>query len=230
MGTGIAPEAGVVVANEPFIGFSEDSRRAVTLAAATVDGGNSPTTQLRRGLVLGYDIGADVWLHASHADVDVSAAAAITAAETADADWASKTFTAALPEIGVSVTVTSGAGDDDDTKIATVLNGDAQFANFFVASVVATRVVITANRTGLLLTVASSLTTAFAAGASNAPVKGKYAVLDDAIASMRDFTGGATAKKRASARTRNFTAKESLLLGITADARQYFRENGIILV
>jgi hypothetical protein len=100
---------------------------------------------------------------------DRNTGAVVTASETADADWKSKTITLTINGREV-VTVTLGAGDDTDAEVKDALNADATFKLWAVASVAGSRVVITSLQTGadVVMKITSNLSTAFGANGTSA--------------------------------------------------------------
>jgi len=65
-----APRRARVVENNPFLDTKNSFKEGATLADSVVDAGNSPTTQLRAGLVVGKNIATGLWHEASDAAAD----------------------------------------------------------------------------------------------------------------------------------------------------------------
>lgn len=215
--------------NEPFLDIRDAIMEAATIHSTTIDADNTPTTQLRRGLVLGYDSASLKFVDAADALVDANTQAVVTASETADTDWDGETITVQEPEFGNSVTVTLAGSDDTDAEVVTALNANHLFTSFATASVSGSRVVITAHKYGTRLEVTSSLSTAFgASGTTSTGTKTKHGILLDPIPSMLGIADAAI-DRRATIVTGNAVVMSANLLGITDAARQWFRDNNIIL-
>lgn len=217
-----------LVENQPFIDIRNARHEAVTLNSATVDSGNTPTTQLRKGLVVG-ERSDGAFIDAEDATVVGNTAASITSAEAVDSDWVSKTLTASIPSEGLTVTVTAGGSDDTAAKYVTLLMADTNFAANFLAVALGSSLVITARRKGIRIEVSSNLSTAFAANASSTGTMTKYGILAASIPSMLGIADAAT-DHNASIITANAIVREANLLNLTAEARQYFAAKGIQLV
>jgi hypothetical protein len=216
---------------DPFIRTDEATIEELTLNAATRDSGATPTTQLRRGLVVGAAADGTYYDGAS-ANVVANVAAVVLSSEAPGAGWQSATITAAIPGIGFAATVALGAADDTIAEVVAALNADAAFASHFVAadSGAADLVQITCLLTGHRILITSSLSTAFgASGTADSGTLTKHGVLREPIRSILgpDDTGRSV---NASVVVRNCTVKESLLTGLTEDARRYFETVGIKLV
>ncbi len=161
--------------------LSWGSEIAVTGASDNVDA-NSPdrTTILRPGNILLKDTATKIYYDDATTG-DPSTQATVTAAVTADASWASKTYTFTVNGVAL-VTVTSGGADDTDAEIAAVFNANAIFAANLVASVVSNRVVVKTLAVGadMQLLVTSSYATAFgASGTAAHGTDGDWVVVTD---------------------------------------------------
>ena len=156
---------------------------AITVDSTVVDTGNglARTTLIRQGLLVVKVTSTGRYIRADTNGGDRSAPPAVTASETADADWASKTIT--LKRNGATVVVvTLGAGDDTDAEVRDALNANAIFAANAVASVASSRVVVTGlvGGAGESIEVVSNLATAFGTyGTSDAGEDADYRVLGD---------------------------------------------------
>ena len=228
MSTTPTQNAAEIVENEPFIDTRNATREAVTLSEDTVDAGNSPTTQLRRGLVLGYDGGLDLWIDAGDATVDAHEQAVVTSVEAPDADWQSMVLTVTID--GVDYEVTAGGGDDTIGEFVTLINDSPVLAPHVIASDSGGDdfLVITSRKSGVRMTVTADLASAFgAAGLTDTAEYTKFGILADPVASMLGIDG-AVEKKRATVITANAVVRGSRLFQMTGAAREFLRNRGIL--
>ena len=217
-----------LVENQPFIDIRNARHEAVTLQSATIDSTNTPTTQLRKGLVVG-ERSDGAFIDAEDATVVANTVASITSAEAVDGDWVSKITTVSIPAEGLSVSITAGGSDDTAAKYVTLLMADTVFEANFLAVALGSNLVISARRKGIRIEVSSTLATAFAASANSTGVQTKYGILAASIPSMLGIADAAT-DHNASIITANAIVREANLLNLTASAREYFAATGIQLV
>lgn len=222
-----------LVENQPFIDLRNARIESVSIDPTTVDATNTPTTQLRRGLVLGYDSAGLNYVDAGDALVDAHTKGTIDSAEAPDGDWDATTLTVAVPGIG-RIVYTLGS----ETAISNLATAIADIND----GPLGTLVFASDNGSGLLrlqsvkegatLSVKSSLATAYAAGANvettNTGSLTKYGILYDPIPSMLGIADSA-ADRNAAIVTANAIVRESDLLGLTTAAREYFAQNNIVL-
>lgn len=217
--------------NEPFIDVRNARYEDVTIASDTIDTNNTPTTQLRKGLIVGEE-SAGTFVDAADAGVTAHANAAITSAEAPDGDWEATTLTVEVIgagriayTLGSLTTVTNLA-----TAIADINNGPLG-ALVFASNNGGGLLTLTAVKPGAVLSVTSSLATAYAAGANTettaSPTFTKYGILAEMIPSMLGIDDAVEAKN-AKIVTGNAVVLTSALLGLTTAARQYLAANGVI--
>lgn len=215
--------------NYPFIDRRNAQQLSITIHEDTVDSGSTVTTQLRSGLVLGETSTAGVFIDAEDSNVAASVKSSVTSAENVDSDWASTTITVTVLETGASYSVTAAGSDDAAAEFVTLINADAGIAAVVVASADGSDLVITAREYGVTILVESTLSTAFGASgttSTNGSVT-RHVILDTPVLSMLQF---GTARKQASVGVvANAVVRESLLTGLTAEARQSFKLNNIQL-
>lgn len=207
--------------------------RSATIHSATVDDGNTPTTQLRRGLIVGKRSDGK-FINAEAASVVAHTKSRVDSLEAPDGDWASETLTVSVEGLG-SVTFTMDSGI---TNLATFL-ADFNASN---ASVFATasndgsgKARITANKAGVAISVQSSLAGAFNADADtdtsdSSGALTEYGCLQDPIPDMT--VNGTATDHQATILTRDF---DLLSVDVEADnltiaAREYFEANNVKLV
>ena len=162
--------------------------KSVMVKSTVTDAGDTAirTTVLRPGMILvlktsdGLYYADDGVANASSADRDTPAS--VSASETADGDWASKTITVTV-DGGPSATVTLGGADDTDAEVVTALNADAGFIKLgVIADASGSRVRIHTVEAGShkTLFVTSNLTTAYgSAGTEAVGTDADYVVLHD---------------------------------------------------
>lgn len=197
----------------------------VIVASGQTDSGSDPTTRIRAGRVLVKRTSTGKYELASSATGDRCTPPVVTASETADADWASKTIT--LKNNGATVaTVTLGGSDDTDAEVVTALNANAPFRAHAIATAAGSRVVITGlvGGAGESLEVTSNLTTAFGAdGTSDSGEDADYRVLTDPV-DLVSPTGAASDALGSNLVAGHFD--ESELLGLTAEAKVVLSRRG----
>ena len=81
---------------KPFINTIGAGRDEVTLDANTVDSGNTPTTVLRRGLVVAKKTGLNDWIDAADALANVNTVASLLSDIDVDGTWTGETITVTL--------------------------------------------------------------------------------------------------------------------------------------
>jgi len=222
--------SGELVTNEPFIEVRNAQAEDVTLNAATVDSGNSPTTQLRRGLVIGYDGGNLDFVGAAAAAVDAHVAAFADSAEAPDADWASETLTIELSG-GFTHTITLDAGITNLATAITDINTDAALGSVVVASDDGGGLLrLTPTNVTQTIAVSSSLATAYGGvTVTGSPTLTKYGIMSTPIPSTIGLTGAAEAQQ-VGMFTGRMVVDASLCFELTAAARIYFEANGVVFV
>ena len=221
----VNPEAASIVQNEPFIDTRNARREAVTLNSATVDSGNSPTTQLRKGLVVGRDSGTDTWYNASNAAVDANTPAFVDSDEAPDSDW--DTTTTTLVNDGKTYTFTYASVTNLADAIAE-LEADPEIANSFdFANDGSGNLRITSKEAGTRLSVSSDLASAYGGvTVVSTDEFNAFGILEETIVSTLDINGTAT-KRRATVITRNAVVRGSLLLDMTDEARETLKAQNI---
>ena len=222
-----------LVENQPFIDIRNARIEGVSIDSTAVDSTNTPTTQLRRGLTVGYDAAGGNYIDAGDAAVDAHTFGSHTSAEAPDGDWEATTLAVTVPGQG-SVTHTWGSHTTVTNLASAILdiNGSAAVGSLIVASTSTTNILLTAVNPGVTLSIPPSLATAFAGGAAEATSTGaltKYGVLLDPIVSMFGIDD-AVEDKNASIVTANAILRSSDVLELTTAARQYFEANNIELV
>lgn len=226
----VVPQSVSLVENEPFVDTRSAKRESVTLSASTVDSTNSPTTQLRRGLVVGYDAGTGYWIDAGDATVDADVQSYIDSAEAPYSGWQSTTLIITVPGEGTITHTWSGSLANLSDAIADILNNPA--GSLVTGSNNGSGLLrLTANKPGVRLSLTPSLATAYAAGANTENTNDtgaltNFGILEDPIPSTLD-NGGTAVAKRATIITRNAVVRRSKLLGLTTQALNYFLANNI---
>lgn len=216
-----------VVESAPFIDIRNARSEACTLSADTVDGGNTPTTQLRRGLCVGYDGGTGDYIDAGDASVDTHDVAVVDSSEAPDGDWASQTLTVDIEGLG-ALTRTLDAGISNLATAIADINNSALGAFVTASNNGAGRLRLTANKPFSRLSVSSGLSTAYGGvTVSDDATPTKYGLLQHPIVSMLD-PGGTAVKKNATIITANAIVREADVPNLTQAARQYFAANGVI--
>jgi hypothetical protein len=205
--------------------LSEGWHRTVISEATNVDAGSSPTTLLRPGNVLLRD--AATGKHFDDADSgDASAPASVTALQTADANWASKSVEV-YKNGALVTTVALGGADDTDAEVVAALNGNAPFRANFLASVDAARVKVQALEAGshvAIKVVMPALAAAFSAsGTEGRGTDGDYAVTVEYANQLTPLGTAADVKVHAVGRGH---FDESNLIGLTADAKSVLLRRG----
>jgi len=218
-----------LVENQPFIDIRNARQESATLNSATRDDSNSPTTQLRRGVVVG-ETGNGDWVDALDGTVQANVAPNLASDEAPDTDWQSTTITAQIIDLGVTVAVILGAADDTIAEVVAALNGDSGFAAYFIAADDGGGLLeITSRSSCVTLFVNSSLATAFGApGKSSTGACTRYGILLESVPSMLGLDDSAEIKNVALI-TANAIVRESDLLALTNDARVYFNKSNIQL-
>lgn len=213
---------------KPFLNTNSARRKEVTLDAATVDSGNSPTTILRRGLVLAKTSGGD-WIDAADATANENEAATVDSLEPPDSDWTGKILTFILND-EESFTVTLGTITDLNSAIAD-LNADLAFyANFIAEDDGSGNLRVKTRRKGAdqYLSVAANLSTAYGGVAvTDRGSYGEFGVLEEPV-DMLDISGAAAAKNGLVV-THNATVDENRLTSLTEGARVALAANGFKL-
>lgn len=229
------PTANIATRSErwPFLEHRAATLRAATLHADTIDASNTPTTQLRPGLVVAKRAADDKFIDAADASVQANAAAAARSLEAPDGDWSDEDITVTVPELGLEVTVTLGTISGGVGDAVADLNADAAFAAHFVASA-DTQLLITARRDDVAINViAPALASAYgAAGVDAEPTITEHGILfTPAVDSMLGIDGAAE-DRNVTILTANATVRESDLTaaGLTNAALLWFRRNNIRLV
>lgn len=227
-----ASESLSVSRGTPFEHLHGAQFEVVTLDSVTRDDTNTPTTNLRPGLVVGESSAdAGKFVDAADATVQASAVAYVDSDEAPDTDWDGEDITVAAPELGVEVTVTLGGADDTLAEVIAALEADPTFSAHFTASDAGGgELRIAAQRKGVRIEVTSTLASAFGAdGKTSEGTLTRFGILRDGVLSMLDIADTA-ADRNASAVVANARVYESRLYSLTNDARLWFARNGIILV
>lgn len=216
--------------NQPFLDIRYATIEEVTLASDVIDTDNTPTTQLRKGLVVGEE-SAGTFVDAADAGVVAHANAAITSAEAPDGDWEAETLTVQVVGDGGPIVYTLGTNTTVSNLATAIADINASsLSDLVVASSSGANLLITANKAGALLSVTCSLATAYAAGAgvetTAAATFTKYGILMTTIPSTLGIDSVAETRN-ASIVTRNARCRESDVLGLTTAARQWFEANGV---
>lgn len=213
----------------PFLDIDSARIKPCTLHEDTRDSTNTPTTQLRRGLVVGYDSGNDAYYDAGDAAVDAHEQAVIDSAEAPDSDWQGETITIDVEGVGQIVHTVGGSVTNIATAI-TDINGSGAGAFVTASNDGSGNLRLTANSPGRRMTVASSLSTAYGGSTltDDADLT-TYGILYETIPSVLDMSGSAT-KRNASIVIANAVVRESDLLELTQAARTYFERANIQLV
>jgi hypothetical protein len=221
-----------LVENQPFIDIRNARHEEVTLDSTTIDATNTPTTQLRKGLVVGYDSAGANYLDAADAAVDAHTYGAVTSAEAPDGDWEAETLTIEVEGVGRIAYVSGSLTTVSNiaTCIADINNGP--LGALVVASNSGGNLLLTAIKAGVTLSVTSSLATAYAAGAGVATTSAgaltKYGILATAIPSTLGINDTAE-DRNVTIVSANAIVRSADLLGVTTAARQWFEANGIKL-
>lgn len=223
--------AGNLAENEPFINTTGGRPFGITMNSASVDSANTPTTQLRRGLVVGFDSATGAYFNASNAAVDAHVKASVDSAEAPDGDWEATTLTVALTGIG-ALTHVMGS-NTTVTNLATAIadiNADPALAPYIIASDNGSGLLrITAVQDGVDIEVSSSLSTAYGGvTVSGSATLTTYGILMDPVVSMRGINDDLV-DRRAQAYIGRVVAKEDRLFDLTLAAKTYFEKAGIIL-
>jgi len=227
-------ESASLVENEPFIDDRNARVEGVSVDSTCVDSTNTPTTQLRRGLVVGYDSAGKNYVDANDSLVDAHTYSSLTSAEAPDGDWEGETILVTIPGQG-SVTHTLGSHTTVTNLASAILdiNGSAAIGSLVQASASGANILLTAIQPGVVLEITPSLATAFAGGAAvqsnSSGSLNKFGILYDPIVSMLGF-GGVVSDKKASIVTANAIVRESDLFELNSAARLAFAANGIRLV
>lgn len=223
-----------LVENQPFIDDRNARVEGVSIDSTTRDSTNTPATQLRRGLVVGYDSAGLNYVDASDSAVDAHTKGTIDSAEAPDGDWDGETLTVAVVGLG-TIAYTLGS-ETTITNLATAISdiNDGPLGTLVFASNNGSgNLRLEAVKQGVVLSVTCSLATAYAAGANtettNAGTLNKYGILYDPIPSVLGIDDAAE-DRNASIVTANAIVRESDLFELTTAAREYFEQNGIKLV
>lgn len=220
-----------LVENQPFIDIRSARFEEVTIDSVARDDNNTPTTQLRKGLVLG-ESGSDAgkFVDAADATVQANAAAYIDSAEAPDGDWEGETITIEVEGEGVLASYTLGTNTTvsnlatliQDLEAEPGVNALVRIANNGSGAARFTALDQTAR-----LIITCSLATAFDAAANAAntasPTVTKYVVLAETIRSILGIDDSAE-DRNASVVSANAILSEDDLLSLTQDARDYFRK------
>lgn len=205
------------------------------IKSTQVDAGASPTTTIRKGNVLVKKTSDGLYYvddgATNAASADRNTPASVSASETADADWASKTITCTVNG-GVAITVTLGAGDDTDAEVVTALNASASFqAAGLIADTSASRVRIRTVSAGRnqYLSVTSNLATAFgSSGTTGYGTDADYVVTETEVSTLHPASGVAmdTPVKTSRAAFYKESALKSANASISNEARAVLMRNG----
>jgi len=222
-----------LVENQPFIDIRNARMEGVSIDATARDSANTPTTQLRRGLVVGYDSAGANYIDASDAAVDAHTYGSHTSAEAPDGDWDGTTIAFSVPGQGTFTHTWGSLGTSISNLATAILDINGTNAGAFVlASASGANLLLTAIRPGVTLSITPSLATAYAGGAAEATSDGalvKYGILLDPIVSMFGIDDAAE-DKNATIVTANAIVRSSDLLELTTAAKIYFEANDIKLV
>lgn len=213
----------------PFLDIDSARIKPCTLHEDTRDSTNTPTTQLRRGLVVGYDSANDAYYDAGDAAVDAHEQAVVDSAEAPDSNWQGETLTVNVEGVGQIVHTLDGSLTNLAGAIADI-NGNPVGAFVTASNDGSGNLRLTANSPGRRMTVASSLSTAYGGAtlADDAALT-TYGILYETIPSILDISGSA-AKRNATIVIANAVVRESDLLELTQAARTYFERANIQLV
>lgn len=210
---------------DPFIDARSAIKRGATLHADTVDVDNTPTTQLRPGLVVG-ERSDGKFIDADDASVQAETAPAVDSLEAPDGGWTGAVVTASIPALGIDVSVTLGTIANVGDAV-TDLNDDEGFSAHFVASA-DTVLVITARYLGVRMVVTSDFADAYGAGGvASTGTQTEYGILFTRVDSTRDIDD-TVRDKRATLVTANAKVDTSKLTSLTTAARRVLARNGII--
>lgn len=204
-----------------------DADRSIILDSGNTDTGSTPATRFREGNVVVYKTSITQFVEANDSTGDRNTQATVTAAETADSDWRGATITCKYKGVQITV-VTLATTDDTDAEVVTALNADADFAAWFVASTVASRVTIKSLEAGadVHIEVTSSLSTAFGASGTTAFGTDADYAITLADTDLVDSDGTAVDATVRAAVTGDFD--ESNLVNLTAEARATLSRRGAI--
>jgi hypothetical protein len=203
----------------------------ITLNSITVDPLNTPTTQLRAGLVVGQRADG-TYVDAADATVVAHTSSAITSLVAPVAGWQGETLTATVPGLGTITHTFAASVTNIATAIADVtanpVGGLVSPANS------AGNLQLTANKPGVLLSITCSLAGAFEAVGgveitNNTGALTIYGILRDGIPSMIGIAD-VVEDKNAHIATKRFVAISSAIDNLTTAARQYFDANGVTFI
>ena len=199
------------------------------LKSTVTDSGSSPTTSIRKGQCIVKKTSDGLYYLddglANASSADRNAAAVVTASETADGDWASKTIT--VTTLGGKRTVTLGGADDTDAEVVTAWNADADGKSLAVASASGGRVIFTSTAKGahVHMLVESNLTTAFGtSGTAASGTDADYLITEQDVSMLHPATNAVADRPVRTSRKANYD--ESELLNLSAEARSVFARRG----
>lgn len=139
-----------VIHIQKFIGGSDCFPGCSCLIKSTVtDSGSSPTTRIRRGLVIVLKTSDGLFYRADDAaaGADRNGVASAVSLVALGAGSASKTFKYKYKG-GAEATITMAAGDDTAAEVVTALNADTEFARNLIASQAANVLTIKTKKAG----------------------------------------------------------------------------------
>jgi len=214
---------------KPFIDTIGATFTERTLAAATVDAGNTPTSVLRRGLVLAKKAAAEDWIDAADALANENGVAEALSTIDVDGTWTGETITLMLNDSHL-VTIASIVGNS-----AAALKGELEalpvFAANYTATVVGSAIQIDSRQKGGDVRLSAQLSTldAFGGGAGVAVVFegtwGEFGILVNVV-SMPAIDGDA-AEMNGSLVEGGGVVIETRLQGLTADIKKALQAKGM---
>ena len=198
----------------------------VVLDSSNTDSGSSPTSLFRPGNVIVKQASTGRFLEANDASGDANEPASVSASETADADWAGKTFTFTV-DGGPSFTLTAGGSDDSDAEIVTLFNASGLFqAAGLVADESGSRVRVRTTSAGAhkTLKIESNLATAYgASGTEDSGADAEFLVCES-HAKLTDENGTAAHCDVAASWAGDYV--EANLINLTAAAKAVLIRRG----
>jgi hypothetical protein len=219
------------------VAYLVDGQRTVqgsdVVMASGQASGITPDHRHPPGTVVVKESGNGKYYLASGADGasagDINTTASLVSDEAADTDWDGTTITAEVfyaDGTTASAAVTLAGTDDSTSEVVTALNGNAAFANHFVASGADAAVLTIASRVkgNVRIKVTSSLASAFgASGKTASGTEADYRVTAD-FAELK--TTEAVAQDYAVPTLLAGHFRESALSGLTAEAKSVLLRRG----
>lgn len=213
---------------KPFLDTRNAGRKEITMDAATVDSGNTPTSVLRRGLVVAKKTGLEDYIDADDVLANANLVASALSAIDVDGTWTGETITVHLN--GGQELVSFAIVGATAAALKAELEAVAAFAANYTATVVGSAIRIDSRATGADQLLHADVTTidAYGAGAGvGTDVFGSYGEfgITEEVVDMTSISGSTVAKNATIVYT-NARVDLARVTSLTVEARRALEYNG----